>query len=116
MASPDDHAPSSLPLWIAVACCAAAAMLVFGNTMPAMQERSDLELVEAELEGLMRRYEQDTRVARLSGARGTAAQPLDLQSLFVAIDQKGYTIAEFCAAYPAEKPADKPAEPAGAPR
>ncbi len=109
MASPDDHSPSSLPLWIAVGCCAVAALLVFGNTIPAMQESDDLSRVDAELDELKHRYENAIRVARLSGARSDSAPELDLQSLFVAIDQKGYTVAEFCAAHASDEPVD-PAE------
>lgn len=103
MADPDPHTPSSLPLWIAVACCAAAAFLVFGNTLPAIQEQQDLERAENGLVDLERRFEDAIRRARLAGARGDRAPELDLQSLFVAIDQKGYTVAEFCAAHASDE-------------
>ena len=109
MADPDTHNPSSMPLWIAVACCAAAVCLVFGNTLPAFQERDELHRIEAELDDRVRLHEELIRIARLSGARGDAAPELDLQSLFVAIDQKGYTVAEFCAAHASDEPED-PAE------
>ncbi|MCA8950481.1 MAG: hypothetical protein KDE27_13330 [Planctomycetes bacterium] len=107
-------ARSALPLWIALCCCAGAAALVFGNTLPALQERRDLEQLDLDLHTLSRRYDEAIRQARLAGARGDGAPGLDLQSLFVAIDQKGYTVAEFCAAHASERPADAAAEAASA--
>ncbi|MCR9245576.1 MAG: hypothetical protein NXI31_11130 [bacterium] len=99
MADPDTQSSSTLPLWVAVACCVAATFLVFGNTLPALEERRELDHVETDLATLHRRYAEAIQLARLAGARGDSAPELDLQSLFVAIDQKGYTVAEFCAAH-----------------
>lgn len=110
MADPDAHPTSTLPLWIAGLCCLAAAALVFGNTLPALEERRELDHAEAELDTLRRRHDNAIETARLAGARGDATAALDLQSLFVAIDQKGYTVAEFYEAHASE--ADDGDEPA----
>lgn len=110
MASDDDQPPSSMPLWIAVLCCGAAALLVFGNTMPAMRDRAELSQVGDELTALKHRYENAIQLARLTGARGGPTAELDLQSLFVAIDQKGYTVAEFCSAHASDDPEDAETE------
>jgi hypothetical protein len=96
-----------MPLWVALACCVAATLLIFGNTIPAIRAGEKLSQVEDDLETLKRRYDQAIHIAQLSGARGGPMAELDLQSLFVAIDQKGYTVAEFCAAHPSDELTDE---------
>jgi hypothetical protein len=98
MSHPPTPASSSLPLWIAAACLAAGAWLFCGNTIPALKERTELGRIANELEVLERRCKAAILHAERSGAGGGDAP--DLQSLFVAIDERGYTITEFCAAWP----------------
>ena len=57
---------------------------------PALRNHHDHAIQKARLAGAGSRWEQD------------GSEPIDLQSLFVAIDQKGYTISEFCEAWPVE--------------
>lgn len=101
MSKTADPTTTSIPLWITAGCLVAGVGLCFGNAMPALAEQKALTEIEAELETLKRRHEQAIFLARLAGADGHAEE-VDLQSLFVAIDQKGYTISEFCAAWPVE--------------
>jgi hypothetical protein len=82
--------------------------LFFSNTVPAWREREELALQARRLDQLKTEYDVAIQQARLG--LGQHANT-DLQSLLVAIDQKGFTPFELCLAYP-ERP---PAAPAGSP-
>jgi len=101
MSRTDDANSTSLPLWIAVGCLVGGVLLFFGNTVPALREGDDLSRIDDDLDDLKHRHTLAIEQARLAGA-GHDGAAIDLQSLFVAIDQKGFTISEFCAAYPVE--------------
>ncbi len=89
---------SSFPHWVALCSLGLVLWLFFGNTVPALHEREQLRTLQDELVDLRRRYDAAIIDARLG--RGSTSD-YDLQGLFVAIDQRGYTPAELCAAYPA---------------
>jgi len=93
---------SSFPQWVAGCSLGLGLWLYFGNTVPALRDRAELAVMENDLALLRQRY--DTAIGEARLGQGATAD-FDLQSLFVAIDQKGYTPAEFCAAYPSEPPA-----------
>lgn len=97
--------PSSFPHWVALCSLGLVLWLFFGNTVPALHEREQLRAVHDELSGLRARYDQAIADAQLG--RGRHAD-YDLQGLFLAIDQRGYTPAELCAAYPQPAAADEP--------
>lgn len=106
MSRPATANSSSFPHWVALCSLGLVLWLFFGNTVPAMHEREELRLLQDELLDLRRRYETAIVAARL-GQGGRTDH--DLQGLLVAIDQRGYTPAELCAAYPdAQAAADSP--------
>jgi hypothetical protein len=86
--------------------------LFFRNTVPAVDERDHLVGLEQDLVQTRQQYDAWITQARLGHG---ATADFDLQSLFVAIDRKGYTPAEFCAAYPSSASDDDDAN-AGDPR
>ena len=106
MSKTSDPTSTALPLWIAAGCLVAGVLLFFGNTMPALAERDQLDAIEDDLAALRNHHDHAIQKARLAGAGSRweqdGSEPIDLQSLFVAIDQKGYTISEFCEAWPVE--------------
>jgi hypothetical protein len=106
-------APSSFPWWVAAGSLTFVLWLFFGNTVPALRERQELRAHAADLVQLRESYDRAIQEARL-GVGPNAHY--DLQALLVAIDQRGFTPLERCAAYPerAEPRADAPA-PDGAP-
>jgi len=93
--------PSSFPLWVTVCSLGVGLWLYFGNTVPALRDRDELVSLASDLAVLRQQY--DTAIVEARAGHGATAD-FDLQSLFVAIDQKGYTPAEFCAAYPSGEP------------
>lgn len=95
--------PSSFPQWVALCSLGLGVWLYFGNTVPAMHDRDALQALEVDLGTLRQQYDAAIGLARL-GHGGTA--DFDSQALFVAIDKKGYTPAEFCAAYPSSAAGD----------
>jgi hypothetical protein len=106
MSPPATANSSSFPHWVALGSLGLVLWLFFGNTVPALHEREQLRSLTDELQDLRRRYEGAIAEARLGQGGSTE---YDLQALFVAIDQRGYTPAELCAAYPApEGDADSP--------
>ena len=105
MSRPAEPAPSSFPHWVALCSLGLVLWLFFANTVPALHERDELRGLQDELTELRKRY--DTAILDARAGQGAAAQ-MDLQSLFVAIDQRGYTPAELCATFPdAETPGAK---------
>lgn len=114
MSRPVPANSSSFPHWVALGSLGLVLWLFFGNTVPAMHEREELRSLQDELLDLRRRYAAAIVEARLGQGGST---DYDLQGLFVAIDQRGYTPAELCAAYPdPEAGADSPTgSPTGSP-
>jgi len=86
------------PTWVALASLGLVLWLYYGGTAPAAREREELLRIEAELLDLRDRMDAAITAVRLGR---TADTTWDLQSLLVAIDQRGYTPAELCAAFPA---------------
>ena len=107
MSRPASPPASSFPHWVALGSLGLGVWLFFANTVPAVGEREHLMALETDQVELRRQY--DTWIAQARLGHGATAD-FDLQSLFVAIDRKGYTPAEFCAAYPSSGSDD------GAPR
>ena len=103
MSRPASATPSSFPHWVALGSLGLGVWLVFGNTMPAVHERDALNAIDADLREKKQQY--DTWIAQARLGHGATAD-FDLQSLFVAIDRKGFTPAEFCVAYPSNAPDD----------
>ena len=93
--------PSSFPKWVTLCSLGLVLWLFFSNTVPAVRERDFLLALEDNLGDLRQDYDAAIEQARLGNG---AAAEYDLQSLFVAIDKKGFTPAEFCAAYPSSSP------------
>ncbi len=91
-----DHT-SSFPRWVALSSLALVLWLFFSNTVPAMQERTELHALAADLTTL--RTEYDAAIAETRFGCGQNAHH-DLQALLVAIDQQGLTPAELCMVYP----------------
>ena len=109
------EAPSHFPHWVALGSLAFVLWLFFGNTVPALRERQELLAHAESLAALRADYDAAIQEARL-GVGPNAHY--DLQALLVAIDQRGYTPLELCAAYPenpgklgAIGPNDEPATP-----
>lgn len=92
----DADAGSSFPHWVAWGSLAAALLLFFGNTVPAVRERAGLAATENELKGLRHRYDEALQLARSAAPVGDAD---DLQSLLVAIDAIGWTPEELLRHY-----------------
>ncbi|MBL8738685.1 MAG: hypothetical protein JNL12_19810 [Planctomycetes bacterium] len=91
------EAPSNFPHWVTLGSLAFVLWLFFTNTVPATQERAELQNLDAELTELRIRYDQAIEDARLR----IAAEPdYDLQALLLAIDAQGFTPAELCLAFP----------------
>lgn len=86
------------PTWVALVSLGLVLWLYYSGTAPAAREREELLQVETELLDLRDRMEHAIAAVRLGR---TADTQWDLQSLLVAIDQRGYTPAELCAAFPA---------------
>lgn len=107
MSRPVDSQPSSFPYWVALCSLGLVLWLFFSNTVPALHEREELQKLEHELRDLKTRFDAAITAARLG--RGPTAES-DLQSLFVAIDQRGYTPAELAAAFPAPAPGSLPGQ------
>ncbi len=105
---------STFPFWVALASLVVAAWLYTSAAIPAVQERAHLRTLHADFTALRARY--DTAITEVRLGRSPGAN-WDLQSLFVAIDQHGYTPAELAAAYPegavagVRAPAAKPERP-----
>ena len=97
MSRTNAEAPSHFPHWVALGSLAFVLWLFFSNTVPAFRERSELNALGKDLAGLKTRYDAAIQEARLG--LGPNAH-FDLQALLVAIDQKGFTPAELCLAYP----------------
>lgn len=97
MSRPAEAPPSSFPHWVALGSLGLVLWLFFANTVPALHERDALRGLQDELTELRKRY--DTAILETRAGQGAANQ-CDLQSLFVAIDQRGYTPAELCAMFP----------------
>ena len=100
--------PSSFPHWVALCSLGLVLWLFFGNTVPALHEREELRTLHEELLSLRQRYDAAIIEARLG--RGSTSD-YDLQGLFVAIDQRGYTPAELCASYPVGTTPDESSKP-----
>jgi hypothetical protein len=92
----DADAGSSFPHWVAWGSLAAALLLFFGNTVPAVRERTALAATENELKTLRHRYDDALLLARNATPVGDAD---DLQSLLVAIDAIGWTPEELLRHY-----------------
>ncbi len=105
------EAPSRFPWWVAAGSLTFALWLFFGNTVPALRERQELRAHAAELAQLRASYDAAIQEARL-GVGPNAHY--DLQALLVAIDQRGFTPLELCAAYP-ERADRSPGAAASAP-
>lgn len=90
-------AANSFPRWVALASLAVVLWLFFGQTVPAVQERDDLQVVLADLRSLRSQFENAITERRLGM---TNQDTIDLQALLVAIDQQGLTPAELCATHP----------------
>lgn len=88
---------STFPFWVALASLGIAAWLYTSAAVPAAQERARLRALHEDLSTLRARYDAAIAEVRLGRSPG---ETWDLQSLFVAIDQHGYTPAELAAAYP----------------
>lgn len=97
MTSTTPDAPSHFPHWVALASLGFVLWLFFANTVPALRERQELHELAGSLGKLRADYDAAIQQARLGV--GPNAH-FDLQALLVAIDQRGYTPAELCAAYP----------------
>lgn len=104
MSRSEEGNSTTLPLWVALCSIAGGALLYFGNTVPALQEQSRLLGYGEDLTLQQQRLDATIRAARLAGVGGGRMEDIDLQSLFVAIDERGYTIAEFLAANPSVAP------------
>lgn len=90
---------SNFPTWVAVGSLAAAMLVFFGSTVPALRERDGLRADRQALQDLRLRYE--TAIAHLKP--GTPADE-DWQSLLVAIDRLSWTPAELLRHYPEPRP------------
>lgn len=101
-------AADSFPRWIALLSLVVVLWLFFGNTMPAAQERTELQDVLHHLDDLQRQFEAAITTRRLSM---TDQNTIDLQAVLVAIDQHGLTPAELCATHPLPPAADGEADP-----
>ena len=112
---------SRFPYWVALGSLAFVLWLFFGNTVPALHERQQLQQYADELAGLRATYDAAIQEARLGVG---PSSHYDLQALLVAIDQHGFTPYELCAAYPeprstapaADEPDAPPTVPPDAPR
>ena len=91
------EAPSRFPHWVAAGSLAFVLWLFFGNTVPALREREELRAHASDHARLRASYDAAIQEARL-GVGPNAHY--DLQALLVAIDQRGFTPLELCAAYP----------------
>jgi hypothetical protein len=114
MSHPTTEAPSRFPHWVALGSLALVLWLFFGHTVPALREQQILRDHATTLAQLRADYDGAITQARLG--IGPNAH-FDLQALLVAIDQRGYTPFELCAAYPErsahhpEAPDDPPSRP-----
>ncbi len=109
---------SRFPWWVALGSLAFVLWLFFGNTVPALRERQQLQQYADELADLRATYDAAIQESRL-GVGPNAHY--DLQALLVAIDQHGFTPFELCASYPEARKAldangDEPASPAAVSR
>jgi hypothetical protein len=106
MSRTSQQAPSRFPQWVAAGSLVFVLWLFFGNTVPALHEREELRAHAGELARLRASYDAAIQEARL-GVGPNAHY--DLQALLVAIDQRGFTPLELCAAYPERR--ERPGEP-----
>lgn len=88
---------TTFPFWVAIGSLAIAGWLYAAAALPAVQERRQLRQRHEQLTELRAQADQAITEVRLGRSPG---ETWDLQSLFVAIDQHGYTPAELAAAYP----------------
>jgi len=102
MSRPDRARSTKFPHWVALSSLGLVLWLYYGNTVPALHERDQLEALQGDLADLRARYDAAIRDARLGRALNA---DVDLQALFLAIDRRGYTPAELCAAHPATEAA-----------
>jgi hypothetical protein len=100
------------PAWVALVSLGLVLWLYYSGTAPAAREREELVRLQTELLDLRDQLEATIAAVRLGR---TAGATWDLQSLLVAIDQRGYTPAELCAAFPAADQ-DLPTPPGRRPR
>ena len=103
-----DDDDSMFPQVVAWLGLAAALLLFFGNTVPAVRERKELSATAADLRELRRQYDVAIQHAQ-AGTPGCAGEQ-DLQSVLVAIDRIGWTPAELLACYP-EPASSEPSAP-----
>ena len=104
---------SRFPHWVALGSLAFVLWLFFGNTVPALRERQELQQYADELVTLRATYDAAIQEARLGIG---PSSHYDLQALLVAIDQHGFTPLELCAAYPEPRAVPQPdSQPDSAP-
>lgn len=97
---------SSFPHWVTWLSLGGAVLLFFGNTVPAMRERKQLQVEQQELALRRQQYEAAMQATR-TATPGSNGRRGDLQGLLVAIDRLGCTPEELLRHYP------EPKRPAG---
>lgn len=101
---------SSFPYWVALGSLVFVLALFFTNTVPALEERQNLTALRADLLELRQQYEEAIDSAAQLAQLGKGPNGnFDLQSLLVAIDQRGYTPRELHANY--RQMAGRPSDP-----